>query len=128
MKFFLVIDDHTEPSCTIVCKRRMSIVVKIEELCQDFDVEQEVLYGYREGEIVPLQLSEVVCFFTKDNKVFASTRNGEYATKLRINQICRDGGRFLCEDQPRLYCQRALHSKVCGYFWRFFKSGIYKWV
>ena len=46
-----------------------------------------MLYGYADEEIFPLSLTDIACFFTRDNKVFASIKDKEYATKLRIKQV-----------------------------------------
>lgn len=87
MKFYLMIDEEKEPSVTIVCPKVTSAVSKIEALCKELDWDEEVLYGYTDEEIFPLSLADVACFFTKDNKVFASVNKTEYATKLRIKQV-----------------------------------------
>lgn len=87
MKFYLLLDDEKEPSVTVVCGKVTDTVRKIEELCKDFEAERELLYVYDEEEILPLDLSSVACFFTKEGKVFASIGNREYATKLRIKHV-----------------------------------------
>ena len=86
MRFNLIIDEKQEPSVTIVCKRVNSTVEQIEKLCKN-DGDSGLLYGYQEEEITPLELAEVVCFYTHDNKVFASVGKENYATKLRIKQV-----------------------------------------
>lgn len=87
MKFFLVVDKEQEPSVTVVCDRVTRTVAKIEELCKDYDENEIQLNGYSDDEIVPLELADVACFFTKENKVYASVGKKEYATKLRIKQV-----------------------------------------
>jgi DNA-binding LytR/AlgR family response regulator len=87
MKFYLMIDETKEPSVTIVCPKVTSAVTKIESLCKELDWDEEVLYVYADEEILPLCLTDIACFFTKDNKVFASMGDKEYATKLRIKQV-----------------------------------------
>ncbi len=87
MKFYLVLDENSEPSVTVKCKSVTPTVVKIEELCSLEKDESELLYGYRDNEITPLDYAEVVCFFTRDGKVFAMVGENEYATKLRIKQV-----------------------------------------
>lgn len=87
MKFYLTLDDKAEPSVTVVCSKVTATVKRIEELCKEFDTESELLYAYADGEILPLELADVTCFFTKDNKVFVSVDDKEYATKLRIKQV-----------------------------------------
>ena len=87
MKFFLVVDKEKEPSVTVVCGKVTPVVEKIADFCREYDETEEMMYGYAEDEILPLQLSEVVCFFTKDNKVYALIGDKEYAVKLRIKQV-----------------------------------------
>ena len=87
MKFFLKIDPNAEPSVTVVCNRVNAMVRKIEDFCKEAEVDESVLFGYLDEEVVPLDLGEVVCFFTKDNKVYALIGDKEYAVKLRIKQV-----------------------------------------
>ena len=87
MKFFLKIDDNAEPSVTVVCSKVTATVKQIETLCEELDSENELLYAYADGEILPLELADVTCFFTKDNKVYVSVGDKEYVTKLRIKQV-----------------------------------------
>jgi DNA-binding LytR/AlgR family response regulator len=63
------------------------MVAKIQRLCQEFDEAEQVLYGYTEEEVVPLELADVTCFYTKDGKVFAYVGEQSYAIKLRLKQI-----------------------------------------
>ena len=86
MKFFLIIDKQKEPSVTVVCDRVTRVVSQIEALCQD-GLDGELLYGYDGEEIIPLELPQITCFFTRDNKVFARVEGKEYATKLRIKDV-----------------------------------------
>ena len=87
MKFFLKIDPNAEPSVTVVCNRVNATVRKIEEFCKETEADESVLFGYLDEEVVPIDLAEVVCFFTKENKVYALIGDKEYAVKLRIKQV-----------------------------------------
>ena len=87
MKFFMVVDKDKEPSVTVVCNRVTRVVAQIEELCKNESADGDLLYGYTDDEIVPLELSETACFFTRDNKVYARMGGKEYATKLRIKDV-----------------------------------------
>ncbi len=87
MKFYLLLDDEKEASVTVVCGKVTETIRKIEELCKASEVERDLLYVYDDEEILPLELSTVTCFFTKDGKVFASIGDREYATKLRIKHV-----------------------------------------
>ncbi len=87
MKFYLVLDDKKESSVTVVCNKVTTAVRKIEELCLSAEENADLLYGYADDEIIPLEIPDIACFFTKNGKVFASVGNKEYATKLRIKQV-----------------------------------------
>ncbi len=86
MKFILRIDETQEPSVTVVCRKVNRAVEQIEKVCQE-DCEEQVLYGYQGDEIMPLELADITCFYTHDNKVFASVGKDSYLTKLRIKQV-----------------------------------------
>ena len=86
MKFYLEIDKERAPSVHVVTDKVTSVITKIEELCK-LDEQGDLIYGYNDGEICPLKLSEVTCFFTKDGKVFARVGGEEFVTKLRIKDI-----------------------------------------
>lgn len=68
MKFFLVIDKEKEPSVTVVCNKVTRTVVQIETLCKEEVENDNLLYGYLDDEIIPLELPEVTCFFTREIK------------------------------------------------------------
>ena len=87
MKFYLKFDNDADPSVTVVCSKVTPTIKKIEALCEEFSAEEELLYGYLEDEILPIELSEVTCFYTKEGKVFVSIGEKEYSTKLRIKRI-----------------------------------------
>ena len=87
MKFNLVIDQEKEPSVTVVCNRVTPIVEKIQQLCEEFAETEQLLYGYTEEEVVPLELANVTCFYTKNSKVFAYVGEQSYAIKLRLKQV-----------------------------------------
>lgn len=87
MKFFLVVDENKEPSVVVTCKKVTPVVSKIQELCKQFDCDENLLYGFSNGEIVPLDISQVDCFYTRNNKIYAQVGSEEYLTKLRIKQV-----------------------------------------
>ena len=87
MKFFLILDKEKEPSVTVVCDKVTPTVEKMQALCREYDENEAVLYGYADEEIIPLPLADVVCFFTKESKVFAVIGDREYAVKLRVKQV-----------------------------------------
>ena len=91
MKFFMVVDKDKEPSVTVVCHKVTRVVAQIEELCKSENADGDLLYGYTDEEIVPLELTEVACFFTRDNKIYARMGGKEYATYKIIVKGDLDG-------------------------------------
>ena len=87
MKFYLDLDENKEPSVTVTCKKVTPTVAKIEELCKEFSLDEDLLYGYQGDDIVPLKIDEVDCFYTKDGKIYACVGKDEYMIKLRIKQV-----------------------------------------
>jgi DNA-binding LytR/AlgR family response regulator len=87
MKFFLEIDKEKEPTVTIVCKKVTRTIAQIEALCREAKEDNDVVYGYFEDEIIPLNLTDVTCFFTRDNKVMARMKGKDYVTKIRIKDV-----------------------------------------
>ncbi len=86
MKFFLEINNEKEPSVTVVCSKVTDTVTKIERLCVQ-DSQQDILYGYYDDEIVPINILEAECFYTNSNKVYCLLDGKEYSLKLRLKQI-----------------------------------------
>jgi DNA-binding LytR/AlgR family response regulator len=87
MKFFLEIDKEKEPSVTVICNKVTRTIAKIEALCKEEDEDGDILYAYFDEEIIPLDLAEVTCFFTRENKVYARVRGKDYVTKIRIKDV-----------------------------------------
>ena len=87
MKFYLVVDEDKEESVVLTCKKVTSAVKKIQDLCSELSSDEELLYGYQDSEIIPLEINRVDCFYTKENKVFAKVESEEYLLKLRLKQI-----------------------------------------
>lgn len=87
MKFYLIVDDDKEESVVLTCKRVTGAVKKIQDLCNELTSDEDLLYGYANDDIVPLEISLVDCFYTKENKVYAMANSEEYLLKLRLKQI-----------------------------------------
>lgn len=87
MKFFLILDKEQEPSVTVVCDKVTRAVSQIEALCKEEGADNEILYGYAEDEVLPLELDAITCFFTRDGRVFARINGKDYSVKLRIKQV-----------------------------------------
>ncbi len=84
MKLQIVIDPNRDEEIIIYAHEKSSLVCEIEELVKSYSVD---LIGYTENETVKLNLNDIYCFFTEDNKVFALTENEKYRLKSRLYQI-----------------------------------------
>ncbi len=84
MKLRIVIDPNRDEEIVIIAHEKSHLVCEIEELVKNYSVD---LIGYTENETVKLDLNDVYCFFTEDNKVFALTENEKYRLKSRLYQL-----------------------------------------
>ena len=84
MKLQIVIDHNHDEEILIYAHEKTSLICEIEELVKNNSVD---LIGYTENETVKLNLNDVYCFFTEDNKVYALTENEKYRLKSRLYQL-----------------------------------------
>ncbi len=84
MKLQIVIDPNRDEEILIYAHRKTPLVSGIEELVNNHSVD---LIGYTENETVKLNLNDIYCFFTEDNKVYALTENEKFRLKSRLYQI-----------------------------------------
>lgn len=84
MKLRIVIDPNRDEEIIIYAHEKSALVCEIEELVKDNSVD---LIGYTENETVKLNLSDIYCFITENNKVYALTENEKYRLKSRLYQI-----------------------------------------
>ena len=84
MKLRIVIDPNRDEEIIIYAHEKSPLVCEVEELVKNYSVD---LIGYTENETVKLNLNDVYCFFTEDNKVYALTENEKYRLKSRLYQI-----------------------------------------
>ena len=84
MKLQIVVDKTKEESVLIVCHDKNELVCKIEKLITSTN---ENLSCYKDDEIRVLNLEEVACFITDDNKVYAYINKDKYLVKKRIYEL-----------------------------------------
>lgn len=84
MKLRIVIDPNRDEEIVIYAREKSHLVCEIEELMKNHSVD---LIGYTENETVKLDLNDIYCFYTEDNKVFALTENEKYRLKSRLYQL-----------------------------------------
>ena len=80
MKLQIVIDSNRDEEIIVYAHNKSPLVSEIEELVNSHSVD---LIGYTENEAVKLNLNDIYCFFTEDNKVYALTDNEKYRLKSR---------------------------------------------
>ena len=84
MKLQIVIDSNRDEEIIVYAHNKSPLVIEIEELVNSRSVD---LIGYAENETVKLNLNDIYCFFTEDNKVYALTENEKYRLKSRLYQL-----------------------------------------
>ena len=84
MKLQIVIDPNRDEEILIYSHKKTQLINEIEELVNNNSVD---LIGYTENEAVKLNLNDIYCFFTEDNKVYALTKNEKYRLKSRLYQL-----------------------------------------
>ena len=84
MKITTVIDPEREEEIVIYARERTPLIEEIEGLIGQ---KSQALFGYGEGEIVPLTLSLVECFFVEDGKLYAITGEKTLRLHMRLYQL-----------------------------------------
>lgn len=86
MKYTLIIEDTLEEEIIIKSNTHKAIFDKIKELIEEEENNQQLI-GYKDEEIVILNLLDVSCFVCECNKVYALLDNKKYQVKSRLYQI-----------------------------------------
>lgn len=81
MKCEVIIDPSQEEKCVIYAKAQSPLVDAIRALAEE---KSSDLFGYRDREIVKLDLSEICCFSVVDNRVCAMGDGVVYQVKERL--------------------------------------------
>ncbi len=84
MKLQIVIDPNRDEEIIIYAHEKTQLISDVEELVNNSFID---LTGYTENETVKLNLNDIYCFFTEDNKVYALTVNEKYRLKARLYQL-----------------------------------------
>ena len=84
MKLRIVIDKNHDEEILIYAHEKTALICEIEQLVNNDSFD---LTGYGETETVKLNLNEICCFITEENKVYALTEKGKYRLKSRLYQI-----------------------------------------
>lgn len=84
MKCYTYIEDIGEEKVLIYAKERNKLVDEIEALVISSDID---LTGIYNEEIVKINVNDVTCFISENNKVFALIGDKKYQIKHRLYQI-----------------------------------------
>ena len=84
MKLRIVIDKNRDEQILIYAHEKTALICEIEQLVNNDSFD---LTGYGETETVKLNLNEICCFITEENKVYALTEKGKYRLRSRLYQI-----------------------------------------
>ena len=84
MKLQIVIEKNRDEEILIYAHEKTPLICEIEELVNNNFID---LKGYTENETAKLNLNDIYCFITEDNKVYALTEKGKYRLKSRLYQL-----------------------------------------
>ena len=84
MKCYTYIEDVSEEKVLIYARERSKLIDEIESLVESVNVD---LTGTFNDEIVKIDINEVSCFISENNKVFALISDKKYQIKQRLYQI-----------------------------------------
>ncbi len=84
MKCYTYIEETEEEKVLIYAKERTKLIDDIESLVISSDID---LTGTYNEEIVKINVNDVVCFISENNKVFALINDKKYQIRQRLYQI-----------------------------------------
>lgn len=87
MIFRLQIDKNCEENVTAQVHERTALIDEIEKLVIQANVTDKIP-GYKEDDIIMLDINQIECFFVEDDKTFAVFNHGEkYRIKRRLYEL-----------------------------------------
>ena len=84
MKFKLFIDKEKEEQVIVYAHEKNGLTDAVEQLISENTLE---LNGYKDREIVRLNIREICCFIVENNKVYALTVKDKFQLKCRLYQL-----------------------------------------
>ncbi|MBR6072226.1 MAG: LytTR family transcriptional regulator [Acholeplasmatales bacterium] len=84
MRCYTYIEEIEEEKVLIYAKERTKLVDEIESLVISSDVD---LTGTYNNEIIKIDINDVTCFISENNKVFALINDKRYQIKQRLYQL-----------------------------------------
>ena len=84
MKCYTYIEETSEEKVLIYAKERTKLIDEIESLVESVNID---LTGTFNDEIIKIDINDVSCFISENNKVFALINDKKYQIKQRLYQI-----------------------------------------
>ncbi|MCR5462343.1 MAG: LytTR family transcriptional regulator [bacterium] len=84
MKCYTYIEEVNEEKVLIYAKERTKLIDEIESLVESVNVD---LTGIFNDEIIKIDINDVSCFISENNKIFALINDKKYQIKQRLYQI-----------------------------------------
>ena len=85
MKCTTIIDKNREEEVLIYVHTPSAVAEEIENFVKEKSMTE--IIGYKDKSIVKLHPHEVICFTTRENKVYALTKNEEFQLKERLYML-----------------------------------------
>ncbi len=84
MKFSLIIDTKKEEEVVVYAHQKSELTNEMEALVNNYG---KSINGYKEDEIIKLNLNEVYCFFAESSRVYAYTKEEKLQIRLRLYEV-----------------------------------------
>lgn len=84
MKCSIFIDKEKQEEVIIYARERTALVERIRELCTN---ENREIFGKKDRQMYRLEIPQIVCFVSENNKVFAMTDKEKYEVDKRIYEL-----------------------------------------
>lgn len=81
MKCEIIIDPLQEEKVVVYAKEKSTLTEEIQRITEQYSTS---LFGYRDSEIIKLNLSDIVCVSVIGNRVYAICDNEQYLLKERL--------------------------------------------
>lgn len=110
-------------------KTKTDLIMLIEKLCSQDEL---ALVGYKDNEFTSLNVSDIECFYTQNDKVYAKTNEDTYLIKKRLYELDEMyQGIFTFINQGCLANLKKIHhfeASIGGSLLVVFKSGYKDYV
>lgn len=84
MKLEVIIDESKEEKIIVFAKKESHIIDCIRELVEN---DKKEVIGYNKNDFVKLNVADIYCFTTENNKIFAITEKEKFLVKNRLYKI-----------------------------------------